>query len=228
MKKISKRFKFLKAAVGTKTYSIDCALLLLKEIATAKFDESVEAHIALNINPKYANQQLRANLHFPHGIGKQIRIAVLTDYEFVTDALKMGATIAGDSDLLEQIRQKKLDFDILITAPSQMHKLAKLGGVLGPKGLMPSPKNGTVTQNLKESLAEFKKGKMDYRADKGGVVHMNFGKVGFSEVHLKENLMALYSSIEKNKPLGVKGKYVKSFYICTSMSPSIKIDLQKQ
>ena len=137
----------------------------------------------------------------------------------------MGANIAGSDDLIEDINSGKLDFDLLVTTPNLMPKLAKLGRVLGPKGLMPSPKSGTVTTNLKETINEFKKGKLEYRADKTGIVHLSFGKINFSQDQLKENLLALYNSIEKNKPTGVKGRYFKSFNICTTMSPGITIDL---
>ncbi len=137
----------------------------------------------------------------------------------------MGANIAGSDDLIEDINAGKLDFDLLVTTPNLMPKLAKLGRVLGPKGLMPSPKSGTVTTNLKETINEFKKGKLEYRADKTGIVHLSFGKVNFSQEQLKENLLALYNSVEKNKPTGVKGRYFKSFNVCTTMSPGISIDL---
>jgi large subunit ribosomal protein L1 len=198
---------------------------LLKEVGNAKFVESVEAHISLNIDPKYANQQLRTSLVLPNGTGKTLKIAVFTEPSFVQEALNLGATIAGSDDLLEEMSKGNLDFDILITTPQLMPKLAKLGRVLGPKGLMPSPKSGTVTQNLKETINEFKKGKLEYRADKTGIVHLSFGKVNFSEEQLKENLLAVFNSIEKNKPSGVKGKYFKSFSICTTMSPGISLEL---
>jgi large subunit ribosomal protein L1 len=185
----------------------------------------VEAHISLNIDPKYANQQLRTSLVLPYGTGKSLKIAVLTDADYVNEALKLGATKAGSDDLIEEINAGKLDFDILITTPQLMPKLAKLGRVLGPKGLMPSPKSGTVTQNIKEAITQFKQGKLEYRADKTGIVHLSFGKINFSEEQLRENLLAVYNSIEKNKPTGVKGKYFKSFNICTTMSPAIKIEL---
>jgi len=225
MKKDSKRIKLLKNLKKEEIYSFEQGISLLKQMGTAKFLESVEAHISLNIDPKYANQQLRTSLVLPNGTGKNLRIAVFTEGDYVAEALKMGATIAGSDDLIEDIGAGKLDFDILITTPQLMPKLAKLGRVLGPKGLMPSPKSGTVTQNLKETINEFKKGKVEYRADKTGIVHLSFGKSNFSEDQLKENLLSVYNSIEKNKPSGVKGRYFKSFTICTTMSPGIKLEL---
>ena len=225
MKKDSKRIKNLKSLITENTYSVDQAVPVLKKLGTAKFLESVEAHIALNIDPKYANQQLRTSLVLPNGTGKSLRIAVFTEPDYVSEALALGATIAGSDDLIEEMNNGKLDFDLLITTPQLMPKLAKLGRVLGPKGLMPSPKSGTVTTNLKEAINEFKKGKLEYRADKTGIVHLSFGKVNFSEDQLKENLLAVYNSIEKNKPTGVKGKYFKSFNICTTMSPSVTVEL---
>lgn len=225
MKKESKRIKLLSNLKKEDSYSFEQGISLLKEMGTAKFIESVEAHIALNIDPKYANQQLRTSLVLPNGTGKSLRIAVFTEGDYIQEALKLGATVAGSDDLIEDIGLGKLDFDILITTPQLMPKLAKLGRVLGPKGLMPSPKSGTVTQNLGETINEFKKGKVEYRADKTGIVHLSFGKANFSQEQLKENLLSVYTSIEKNKPSGVKGKYFKSFYICTTMSPSIKLEL---
>ena len=225
MKKYSKRIKNLNNLITKEVYSLDQGIGLLKQIGTAKFVESVEAHISLNIDPKYANQQLRTSLVLPNGTGKSLRIAVFTEPDYVSEVLKMGATIAGSDDLIEIINSGKLDFDILITTPQLMPKLAKLGRVLGPKGLMPSPKSGTVTQNLNETINEFKKGKVEYRADKTGIVHLSFGKINFTENQLKENLLSVYNSIEKNKPTGVKGKYFKSFTICTTMSPGIMVEL---
>jgi large subunit ribosomal protein L1 len=225
MKKYSKRIKLLKDLVTKDSYPVQESVSLLKKLGTAKFIESVEAHISLNIDPKYANQQLRTSLVLPNGTGKNLKIAVFTEPDYVAEVLKMGATIAGSDDLLEEMSAGKLDFDLLITTPQLMPKLAKLGRVLGPKGLMPSPKSGTVTQNLKESITEFKKGKLEYRADKTGIVHISFGKVSFTEEQLVENLLAVYNSVEKNKPSGVKGKYFKSFNICTTMSPSLNLDL---
>ena len=225
MKKYSKRIQNLRSLIIDDSYSVDQAVSLLKKVGNAKFVESVEAHVSLNIDPKYANQQLRTSLVLPNGTGKSLRLAVFTEADYVSEALALGATVAGADDLLEEMNAGKLDFDLLITTPQLMPKLAKLGRVLGPKGLMPSPKSGTVTTNLKEAINEFKKGKLEYRADKTGIVHLSFGKIDFSEEQLKENLLAVHNSIEKNKPTGVKGKYFKSFNICTTMSPGITLEL---
>jgi large subunit ribosomal protein L1 len=225
MKRESKRIQKLRSLLKQDSYSFEQAVGMIKELGTAKFIESVEAHISLNIDPKYANQQLRTSLVLPNGTGKTLRIAVFTEPDYVSEVLKMGADVAGSDDLIEEINAGKLDFDLLITTPQLMPKLAKLGRVLGPKGLMPSPKSGTVTTNLGESINEFKKGKLEYRADKTGIVHLSFGKVNFSDEQLRENLLAVYNSIEKNKPTGVKGRYFKSFNVCTTMSPAIAIEL---
>ena len=225
MKKDSKRLKTLKSLILEKVYTLDNGISLLKKLANAKFLESVEAHVSLNIDPKYGNQQLRTSLVLPNGTGKSLRIAVLTESDYVPEVLKMGATLAGSDDLIEEINSGNLNFDLLITTPQNMPKLAKLGRILGPKGLMPSPKSGTVTQNLSATISEFKKGKIEYRADKTGIVHLSFGKADFSENQLKENLISVYQSIEKNKPTGVKGRYFKSFSICTTMSPGIFLEL---
>jgi large subunit ribosomal protein L1 len=225
MKKYSKRIRELQELIKQDSYSLDESIPLLKKVGNAKFIESAEAHISLNIDPKYANQQLRTSLVLPNGTGKTIKIAVFSDAEYVDEAIKLGATVAGSDDLLEEMTAGNLNFDLLITTPQLMPKLAKLGRVLGPKGLMPSPKSGTVTQNIGEAISEFKKGKLEYRADKTGIVHIGFGKISFTENELKENLVALYNSIEKNKPTGVKGRYFKSINISTTMSPNINIDL---
>lgn len=201
------------------------AIVTLKETATVKFIESVELHANLNIDPKYADQQLRTTVTLPNGIGKQIRIAVLTNNENFSEAELAGADIVGNDELIEDISKGNIQFDLLIATPNMMPKLAKLGRVLGPKGLMPSPKSGTVTTTITDTLTEFKKGKFEYKADKTGVVHVSFGKADFSTKQLIENITELYRSIEQNRPSGVKGKYFKNLYICTSMGPSIKLDL---
>jgi large subunit ribosomal protein L1 len=226
MRKISRRHKEnLKRTKNIVSSNLDEAIVFLKETATTKFIESVELHANLNINPKYADQQLRTTVTLPNGVGKQTRIAVLTNEENFEEARSAGADTIGNDDLIEQITQGNLNFDLLIATPNMMPKLAKLGRVLGPKGLMPSPKSGTVSSTLKETITEFKKGKFEYKADRTGIVHVSFGKTDFANNQLLENLKALYKSIEQNRPSGVKGKYFKSLFICTSMGPSIKLDL---
>jgi len=227
MHKLSRRHKENIEKVKNIRYSnIEEAIILLKKTATAKFVESVELHANLNIDPKYADQQLRTTVTLPNGVGKEIRIAVLTNEENFQEAEKAGINIIGNTDLIEAITQGNIDFDLLVATPNMMPKLAKLGRVLGPKGLMPSPKSGTVTNNLENTLLEFKKGKFEYKADKTGVVHINFGKTNFTVAQLTENLIALYKSIEQNRPSGVKGKYFKNLFICTTMGPSLQLDLE--
>jgi large subunit ribosomal protein L1 len=226
MRKISRRHKENLERVKTLVFSnLEEAIVALKQTATAKFVESVELHANLNIDPKYADQQLRTTVTLPNGIGKQVRIAVLTNEENFEEAKSADVDIIGNNDLIEQINQGNLNFDLLIATPNMMPKLAKLGRVLGPRGLMPSPKSGTVTSTLRETLNEFKKGKFEYKADKTGVVHVNFGKANFSDQQLIENLKSLYQSIEQNRPSGVKGKYFKKLYLSTTMGPSIPIEV---
>ena len=226
MRKSSRRHQENIEKTQNKIYStLDEAIKALKETATTKFVESVELHANLNIDPKYADQQLRTTVTLPNGVGKELTIAVLTSNENFDEAKNAGASIVGNDELIENITKGNIEFDLLIATPNMMPKLAKLGRVLGPKGLMPSPKSGTVSSTLEATLTEFKKGKFEYKADKTGVVHVNFGKSDFTDQQLIENLQALYNSIEKNRPSGVKGKYFKSMFICTTMGPSIKLDL---
>ena len=226
MQKLSRRQnENLKKTKNVVHSSLEEAINLLQATATAKFIESVELHANLNIDPKYADQQLRTTVTLPHGVGKSIRIAVLTNEANFNEAKESGADIVGSQELIDDISQGTINFDLLVATPDMMPKLAKLGRVLGPKGLMPSPKSGTVSTSLTETLSEFKKGKFEYKADKTGVVHVNFGKANFSNHQLIENLRSLYQSIEQNRPSGVKGKYFKSLFICTSMGPSIQLDL---
>jgi large subunit ribosomal protein L1 len=226
MRKLSRRQNENIKKTKNMAYSnLEEAITVLKDTATTKFVESVELHANLNIDPKYADQQLRTTVTLPNGIGKEIKIAVLTNEENFSEAESAGANIVGNDDLIEEINQGNIQFDLLIATPNMMPKLAKLGRVLGPKGLMPSPKSGTVSSTLPTTITEFKKGKFEYKADKTGIVHVSFGKSNFTENQLIENLKELYKSIEQNRPSGVKGKYFKSLFICTSMGPSLKLDL---
>jgi len=225
MKKLSNRHLINLNKIKNPVYNIGDALNLLKETSTAKFLETVELHVNLNINPKYPDQQLRATVILPHGTGKKIKIAALVAESEIKNAKEAGAELVDSDQLLNNIGKGLINFDVLIATPEMMPKLAKLGRILGPKGLMPSPKSGTVTDNIKKTIEDFKKGKFEYKADKTGIVHVSFGKSDFSELKLIENINSLYLSILNNRPLGVKGKYFKSIFICSSMGPSIQIDL---
>ena len=226
MRKVSRRQKNIRKKIENNIYSdLEEAIKILRETSTAKFVETVELHANLNIDPKYADQQLRTTVTLPNGIGKTIRIAVLTNENNFAEATNNGADIVGNDNLIQDISEGNLDFDLLISIPEMMPKLAKLGRVLGPKGLMPSPKSGTVTTTLDTTVTEFKKGKFEYKTDKTGIVHVSCGKIDFTNPQLIENITALYRSIEQNRPPGVKGKYFKSLSVCTTMGPSIKLDL---
>lgn len=225
MKRVSKRFAAAKKLIERKTYKVDEALELVQKTATAKFTESIEAHICLNVNPKYADQQLRSTVILPAGTGKTVRVVAITSADLGLSAQQLGADRVGSEELIEEINQGYTDFDVLIAEPEMMSKLAKLGRILGPKGLMPSPKAGTVTKDIASAVKQFKQGKIEYRVDKTGIVHLNFGKVNFTLPQLLENFLAIYKSIVQNKPSGVKGRYFKNLYLCSSMGPSIEIDL---
>jgi len=226
MRKLSRRQKEnLRKTENILCKNLEEAVDVLKDTATAKFVETVEFHANLNIDPKYADQQLRTTITLPNGVGKSIEIAVLTNEANFNEANTNGADIVGNDDLIAEISKGIINFDILLATPDIMPKLAKLGRILGPKGLMPSPKSGTVTTTLSKTLSEFKKGKFEYKADKTGIIHVSFGKSDFTKNQLLENLTALYTSVEKNRPPGVKGKYFKSLHICNTMGPSISLDL---
>lgn len=225
MSKSSRRYRQLLKKITKPIYAPLEAIQLLFEVSNANFIETVELHIALGLDPKYVDQQLRATVILPKGTGKVVSVAVITSSDQVAEAISAGADIAGSNNLIEEISKGRMDFDKLIATPDVMPSIAKLGRLLGPKGLMPSPKAGTVTNSLSKSIAEFKAGKLEYRVDRSGIIHVSVGKVDFSSSDLLANLIAIKDSIEKNRPSGAKGKYWKSVYISSTMSPSIPIDL---
>ncbi|MBW4578901.1 MAG: 50S ribosomal protein L1 [Tildeniella nuda ZEHNDER 1965/U140] len=225
MAKVSRRLQELQKKVEERPYEPLEALNLLRETATAKFAESAEAHIRLGIDPKYADQQLRTTVALPKGTGQSIRVAVIARGEKVTEATNAGADLAGSEELIAEIQKGSMDFDLLIATPDMMPQVAKLGKLLGPRGLMPSPKGGTVTFDLPQAIAEFKAGKLEFRADKTGIVHVMFGKATFPAADLLVNLKALQETIDRNRPSGAKGRYWRTVYVSATMGPSIEVDV---
>ncbi|GBE16413.1 50S ribosomal protein L1 [bacterium BMS3Abin15] len=223
MKRGKKYKDVFKKIDESKSYSIDEAIKLVKENKIAKFDESVEAHVNLSIDTKKGEEQVRGAVVFPHGTGKTKRIAVVTSTK-EKEAKDAGADIVSGEDLIEKIKSGKMDFDVLLATPEMMPKLAPVAKILGPKGLMPSPKTETVTQDVKKTVESLKKGKSNFKNDDSGNIHQVFGKLSFDEDKLKENLKAFVEAIKKAKPEAVKGKLITSASICSTMGPGIKIN----
>jgi large subunit ribosomal protein L1 len=224
-RKISRRLQEAQKKVEDRAYEPIEALSLLKETATAKFPEAAEAHIRLGIDPKYTDQQLRTTVVLPKGTGQTVRVAVIARGEKVTEANNSGADVVGSEELITEIQNGRMDFDLLIATPDVMPQVARLGRLLGPRGLMPSPKGGTVTFDLAQAIAEFKAGKLEYRADRTGIVHVMFGKASFTPEDLLVNLKALQESVDRNRPSGAKGRYWRTLFVASTMGPSIQVDV---
>ena len=220
-----KRYTAARAAIDREVaYTPLAAVRLLKELEGAKFDETVEAHFRLGLNVRHADQQLRGTIMLPHGIGKDVRVAVFAEGEKAREAEDAGADVVGSADLATKIEEGFLDFDVAIATPDQMSVVGKLGRVLGPRGLMPNPKTGTVTMDVGKAVADAKAGKLEYRTDRGGNVHLPIGKRSFDERALLENYAALIEEIVRAKPSAAKGRYIKQITLTTTMGPGVHVD----
>lgn len=223
-KRYNEKLKLLEL---NKFYSPSEAISLVKKMAVSNFNETFEAHFSLGIDPRHADQQLRGTVQLPHGLGKEIRIAVVAQGEKLMQAKDSGADEVGGDDLIEKIQKGWLGFDVLISTPDMMPKLGKLGKILGAKGLMPNPKTGTVTLDVKASISDFKSGKLEYRNDKFGVMHVQLGKVSFSESQLLDHFILFYDLFQRIKPSKSKGLYFKSISVSSTMSPGVNVETVK-
>jgi large subunit ribosomal protein L1 len=220
-----KRYTAARAAIDREVaYTPLAAVRLLKELEGAKFDETVEAHFRLGLNVRHADQQLRGTIMLPHGIGKDVRVAVFAEGEKAREAEDAGADVVGSADLATKIEEGFLDFDVAIATPDQMSVVGKLGRVLGPRGLMPNPKTGTVTMDVGKAVSDAKAGKLEYRTDRGGNVHVPIGKRSFDERALLENYAALVEEIVRAKPSASKGRYIRQITLTTTMGPGVHVD----
>jgi len=221
----SKRYKVVKAKVQPKAYSLDEATKLVCDTASAKFDETVEVCVRLGVDPRKADQNVRGSVELPHGLGKTVRVAVFAKAEKMKEALDAGADIAGAEDLVEKVMGGFMDFDSIVATPDMMGQVGKLGKVLGPRGLMPSPKVGTVTFDIAKTVKAIKAGRADYQVEKAGIVQAPVGKVSFGADKIRENATAFIQAINRAKPATSKGVYLTSCYISATMGPGIQLEV---
>lgn len=222
--KVSKRVKKIKENVKiAKEYSLEDAIKALKEVSNVKFTESLDCAIRLGVDPKHADQMVRGTVSLPHGTGKKVRVLVITKEPKAKEALDAGAEYAGFEEYLEKIKEGWTDVDVIIASPDAMAELGKLGRILGPRGLMPNPKTGTVTPDVAKAVKEVKAGKIDFRVDKTGIVHASLGKLSFTEDQLVDNVKEFLKTIIKLKPSSAKGTYVKSLFLSSTMGPGLQI-----
>ncbi len=224
MAKHGKNYRASAEAIEQRTYSLTEAVELVKEKAYAKFDEGVDIAIRLGVDPRHADQMVRGTVPLPHGTGKQVRVAVFATGEKVKEAEDAGADLVGGEELAKKVAGGFLDFDAVVATPDMMREVGKLGRVLGPRGLMPNPKVGTVTFDVAEAVGEIKAGKIEFRVDKTGIIHAPFGKVSFSGEQLQENAEAIISAVMRARPATAKGRYVKSVSISSTMGPGVRLD----
>ena len=228
MAKTSKRYRAAAEKVDfEKAYPVAEAVALAKELASAKFDETVELCFNLNVDPRYADQQIRGAMVLPNGTGKTQKVAVVAEGDKAREAEEAGADFVGSDEMIQKIQGGWMDFDVLIATPNMMGKLGRLGRILGPKGLMPNPKTGTVTMDVANAVNEVKKGKVTYRVDKDGNINVLIGKVSFDDGKLVENFNAIFNTILKARPTKVKGTYMKNLVLSTTMGPGIKVEIVK-
>lgn len=228
MRKNSKRFtELLKKVDSEKNYSLEEAVSTVKTLSSAKFDETVEIALKLNVDPKYADQMVRGSVVLPSGTGKVVRVAVIAKDIKADEAKNAGADIVGDDDLVEEIQKGNINFDVLIATPNLMGLVGKVGRILGPKGLMPNPKIGTVTMDVAQAVKNAKGGQVNFRVDKQGNIHAGIGKVSFSKEEIMANLTTFIKEINKHKPATAKGRYVKNAALSLTMSPSVNLDSQE-
>lgn len=225
MAKLTKNRKKVKEELEDRPFQLEEAISLVKKIRFAKFDESVDIALRLGVNPKYADQMVRGSVVLPHGTGKTKKIVVIASGEKVKEAEEAGADVVGGEELVKKISDGWLEFDMVVATPDMMRSLGRLGKMLGPRGLMPSPKTGTVTFDVSKAIAEIKAGKVEFRVDKGGIIHASIGKASFEDDQLKENARALIQAVIKAKPPASKGRYLKGITISTTMGPGVKLDL---
>lgn len=225
-KKHSKRYQeLLKKVENDKIYNLDEAIEKIKDLKSAKFDETVEIAMRLNVDPRHADQMVRGSVVLPNGTGKKVRVAVAAKDAKADEAKAAGADIVGDEDLISDIQSGKIDFDILIATPNMMGMIGKVGRILGPKGLMPNPKTGTVTMDVAQAVKNAKTGQVNFRVDKKGNIHAGVGKVSFDIEKLKQNLETFITAINKHKPSAAKGRYIKNAALSLTMSPSLDLDV---
>ncbi len=226
MAKRGKRYQEVIAKVDRqKTYESLEAMKLVKEIATAKFDETIEVHLRMGVDSRRADQQVRGAVVLPHGTGRDVRVLVFAQGPKADEAREAGADYIGDQEIIDKIRKENwLDFDVVIASPDMMGKVGPLGRILGPHGLMPNPKAGTVTMDIAQAVKDSKAGKIEYRLDRQNIIHCPIGKASFSEEQMNDNFIALLDAIYKSKPSGAKGTYIRTCYVSPSMGPGIKVN----